>query len=196
MLAYFLACSTADVEPVVGAAPVTTAPEPPPAAEPEIPTPIVMAARQYMGRPYRFGGRGAQLDCMGLVFLAWADATGGNWRKLSVNPTRIVARRQLGPAVESLAGVPTERIDWDLLKPGDVIFLLGPTQNPAEPAIATVDGVPEWVWHMGLYSGGAERRFVVGDHFHGRVSELALPAYLTRYADWYDAIFVTRPAAR
>lgn len=128
---------------------------------------------------------------MGLVFLAWSEATGESWRRLSVNPTEIVAKRQLGETV--VAGIAAAAVDWSLLAPGDVIFLLAPTENPAEPAMTTVAGVPHWVWHMGLYSGGATRAFIVGDHFAGRVTEEPLPAYLRAHADTYDAILVTRP---
>jgi len=177
MLLFIVACATASS--------VASAVDAPP--------PVVTAARRYLGRPYQFGARGRELDCMGLVFLAWADANDADWRKLSVNPSEIVAKRQLGAPVPGLDGVPTPRIDWKLLRPGDVIFLLGPPPNPAEPSLVTIDGVPEWVWHMGLYSGGDDHRFVVGDHFHGEVVEVALPAYLHSYAAWYDAIFVTRP---
>lgn len=153
----------------------------------------VEAARRYQGRPYGWGGRGEELDCMGLVFRAWADATGGDWRKLSVNPTEIVAKRQLGPPVPGLDGVRSADIDWSLLRSGDVIFFLGPSVNRNEPSLVSLDEVPHWVWHMGLYAGGPERRFVVGDHFAGQVVELRLDVYLERHADVYKGIFVVRP---
>jgi hypothetical protein len=176
--------------------PAPPSPEPPrapplPAEAEARPPASVTAARAFLGRPYRFGGRGKTLDCMGLVFRAVSDGGRGAWRDLSVMPTTLVAEAQLGPVV--IPGVPIAAVDWDTLRPGDVLYLLAPTENPAEPAIATVDGRPHWVWHMGLYSGGPERRFVVGDHYAGKVVESSLPAYLAVHADTYDALLTTRP---
>jgi hypothetical protein len=191
LLGPMLACSEAPV--------VTAYPEPLPAIAAAAPVsaepvaPLVAAARAYLGRPYAFGGRDAQLDCMGLVFRAWSDATGRRWTKLSVKPTELVRRRQLGAPVEGLAGTRSADIDYALFRPGDVLFLLGPFENPAEPALATLDGVPQWVWHMGIWSGGPRRAFVVGDHFAGRVVEESLPDYLAWHADAYAGVFVVRP---
>lgn len=161
------------------------------AAPPAEAPPVVEAARRYLGRPYSFGERGAELDCMGLVFLSWADATGGRWRRLSVNPTEIVAKQQLGPPVPGLAGVLAADIDYGRFEPGDVIFFLGPDENPNEPALARVGGTPMWVWHMGMWTGGG--RFIVGDHFAGKVVEQDLEPYLAAHRDQYPGIYVVRP---
>lgn len=155
--------------------------------------PSVVAARAYLGRPYSWGARGQALDCMGLVFRAWSDATGQSWRSLSVNPTELVSRRQLGAPVEGLDGVKSEDIAWDRLRSGDVIFFLGDQVNPNEPALTRLDDAPHWVWHMGLYAGGPERQFVVGDHYAGHVVETSLPAYLAEHADVYRGVYVVRP---
>lgn len=160
---------------------------------PEVPAPIIVAARRYQGRLYTFGGRGRTLDCMGLVFLAWADTTGRDWRSLSVNPTQLVARRQLGRPVAGLDGVTSARIPWALLRSGDVLFFLGPAENPNEPALVSLDGVPHWVWHMGLWVGGSDQAFIVGDHYAGRVVEQPLAPYLAEHADVYAGIYVVRP---
>ena len=160
-------------------------------AEPVAPS--VVAARAYLGRPYGWAGRGQELDCMGLVFRAWSDATGKPWRSLSVKPTTIVTKRQLGAPVPGLDGVLTSAIPWELLRSGDVIFFLGTGENPNEPSLVTLADTPLWVWHMGLYAGGPERTFVVGDHYEGRVSELSLPEYLQAHSDAYVGIFVVRP---
>lgn len=153
---------------------------------------LVDAARKYLGRPYSFGGRDANLDCMGLVFLAWQDAGRGTWDDLSVNPTEIVEKRQLGAPVRGLDGVLNANVRLGNFSPGDVIFFLGYAENPAEPAIATLDGVPAWVWHMGLYAGGGN--FVVGDHYAGKVVEIPLLTYLAKHAN-YVGVFVVRPGS-
>ncbi len=175
---------TASPTPVVTPSPT---PEPPP-------HPLVEAARAYLGRPYSFGGRGEQLDCLGLIFRAWSDVTGERWRDLSVMPTVLVGEEQLGAPVPGLAGVRTADIDWALFRPGDFVLLLDPAENPAEPALVEVDGEPMWVWHTGLYSGGAERSFIVGDHYAGQVVETSLPAYLRDHADAYAGLFAVRVA--
>lgn len=153
---------------------------------------LVAAARKYLGRPYSFGGRDANLDCMGLVFLAWQDAGRGSWDDLSVNPTEIVAKRQLGTPVPGLDGVPNAQVSLSRFAPGDVIFFLGYAKNPAEPSIANLYGVPAWVWHMGMYAGGGN--FVVGDHYAGKVVEIPLLTYLAKH-DNYAGVFVVRPPA-
>lgn len=155
--------------------------------------PSVVAARRYLGRLYAFGGRGAELDCMGLVFRAWSDATGRSWRALSVNPTELVAKRQMGEPVPGLDGVLTAQVPWETLRSGDVLFFLAPAPNPNEPSLVTLGGAPQWVWHMGLYAGGPERSFVVGDHFAGAVVETPLPSYLAEHAHTYVGIYVVRP---
>ncbi|MBM4367980.1 MAG: C40 family peptidase [Deltaproteobacteria bacterium] len=173
-----LACSVAESAAVEPPAPLAGHPE------------LVEAARRYLGRPYRFGGRGEQLDCMGLVFLAWSSADRGPWRKLSVNPTTLVAKGQLGQPAPGLDGVLAGDIDLALLAPGDVLLLLGWTENPSEPALTTLGGLPAWTWHMGLYSGGG--RFIVGDHYAGKVVEEPLLAHLGRHLE-YAGLYAVRP---
>jgi cell wall-associated NlpC family hydrolase len=161
---------------------VPVVPEPAPLVL-EAPSPLVDAARAYLGRPYRFGGRGERLDCMGLVFLAWSDVTGSPWRRLSVMPTELVARGQLGAPVPGADGV--REVELSRLQPGDVLYFLAAVENPAEPPLVALDGVPVWVWHMGLYSGRGA--FIASDPVRGRVVEA--PLTLRGYA----ALFATRP---
>ena len=154
---------------------------------------LVDSAREYTGTPYRFGGRDAELDCMGLAFRAWTDARGESWKGISVNPTEIVAKRQLGVPVPRLDGVRTADIDWALLQPGDVLFFLGAQENVREPSLVTLGVSPMWVWRMGIYSNGVERRFIAGDHFAGQVAEMSLRDYFLAHSDVYAGIYVTRP---
>jgi hypothetical protein len=154
---------------------------------------LVDAAREYVGRPYHFGGRDATLDCMGLVFRAWTDARGEAWSGISVNPTEIVSKRQLGGPVPRLDGVRTSDIDWSLLQPGDILFFLGPQENVREPSLVALGFAPMWVWHMGIYTDATRRRFIAGDHFAGEVAEMSLADYLVAHADVYEGVYVTRP---
>lgn len=153
---------------------------------------LVEAARRYLGRPYSFGGRGSYIDCMGLVFRAWTDAGRGDYRGLSVNPTELVSKRQLGAPVPGLSPVASHAVDYAVLRAGDVLFFLGTAENTNEPSLASLGGQPVWVWHMGLYSGGERRDFVVGDHYAASVVETSLPAYLANHPV-YVGLFVVRP---
>ncbi len=156
---------------------------------------LVSAARNYLGRLYTFGARGPDLDCMGLVFLAWTDAGRGPWQSLSVNPTEIVAKRQLGTPIPGLSPAASRTLDLSLFQPGDVIFFLSDAENPREPALVTLQDVPLWVAHMGMYSGGPDHDFIVGDHYAGQVVEEPLAPYLALH-DIYLAVYAVRPPAR
>ena len=155
---------------------------------------LVTAARRYLGRPFRWGGRGSELDCLGLIFRTWQDVTGTSWKRVSVYPTEMVEKEHLGAPVSGLDGVLSTAIHWETLETGDFVLFLGASENPAEPALTTVDGTPMWVWHTGLYTGGPDRRFIVGDHFAGEVVETSLLRYLREEGAGYDGIFVVRPA--
>ncbi len=159
---------------------------------------LIAAAREVLGVPYRLGGRlGAPpvdregIDCQGVLFYA-AERVGRrcSWRSYSVFPTRSVERGELGRRVAGLDPVSTEELDPSLLEPGDVLWLVGFARNPAEHAIGELCDRDVWVWHTGLYSG--EGRWIVGDHFAGRVIETDLAAYLEKHCSTYAGVFVTR----
>lgn len=181
---------------LIAAAPVTALPE---ASE----RTVVAEARKLLGVRYELGGRlraktspvkegGAVegIDCQGLVFFALQPIARCGWRSFSVMPTVSIPARELGTAVAGLAPVATEKLDVTRLRPGDVIHFVGVDMNPAEPAIAHLDGKPVWVWHMALASG--DGKFIVGDHFAGAVVEEDLLAYLREHDDVYQGVFVTR----
>ncbi|MHB8875630.1 MAG: hypothetical protein ACYC8T_18245 [Myxococcaceae bacterium] len=163
------------------------------ALPPSSATKMVAAAREVLGTPYQFGGRlrgGEGLDCQGVLFLA-AEAIGRcGWKSFSVYPTLMVKAQELGAPVEGLSPVRSDRLDLARLEPGDVLLLVHPTENPAEGPIATLDGAPVWVWHTGLYAGGG--KWLVGDHFAGKVVETDLAKYLADHASSYTGVFVTR----
>lgn len=154
------------------------------------------ASLALIGAPYEWGGRlrnGEGIDCMGVVLAAAERASGCGWKSYSVKPTELVRGRYWGAPVTGLAPVSTEALDLTKLEKGDVLMLVGPLSNPAEPAIGELDGARVWVWHVGLYAG--EGTFVVGDHHAGKAVVEELLPYLRAHADEYSGLFVTRGAA-
>lgn len=157
---------------------------------------FVVAARELLGVPYQFGGRlrqpGEGIDCQGVLFYA-AERTGRcGWKSFSVMPTHSVPAGELGLPVEGLSPVAASALDVSRLEVGDMLFLVGFDENPAEPNIATLNGRAVWVWHTGVYSG--EGRWIVGDHFAGKVVEVDLKGYLAEHADTYAGVVVLRMA--
>ncbi len=152
----------------------------------------VAEARKALGTPYVLGGRLRDsrdgLDCQGLVFFALQTLSGCGWRSWSVMPTESVTG-ELGLPVAGAAPVAAARLAEVLpvLEPGDILWFVDPPENPAEPSIAALDGARVWVWHVGLYAG--DGRFVVGDHFAGKVVEEDLVTYTQQH---YAGVFVTR----
>lgn len=121
---------------------------------------LIQNAKEYLGREYRWNGRDTKknpdIDCMGLVFLAYSKTTGKPWYNLSVNPSELVKSGKLGRPVNGLEGVLREDIDYSKLKEGDVVYFL--VQNFAinDAPLAEIDGNSYWPWHMGLYEGGTD----------------------------------------
>lgn len=155
------------------------------------------ASMALLGTPYEWGGRlrGKEgVDCMGVVLAAAERASGCGWRSYSVKPTELVSGGQWGAPVEGLAPVSTAGLDVSRLQKGDVLLLVGPMANPAEPAVAALEGTPVWVWHVGLFAG--DGAFVVGDHHAGKTVVEPLLPYLIAHADEYAGVFVLRGPAK
>lgn len=153
---------------------------------------LVSKARLFLDTPYSFGGRGAgKIDCMGTVFAAAERVQRCGWKSFSYKPSVLAVDRSLGDPVVGLAPVASTKLDVGKLKAGDVLMLVAATENPREPAIGALDGHDVWVWHMGLYAG--DGKWIVGDHFAGKVVEVDLVAYLKDHADTYEGVFVLRP---
>lgn len=156
------------------------------------------AALALVGKRYDWGGRlrGSEgLDCMAVVLAAAERASGCGWRSYPVKPTELVAKKLWGTPVDGLSPIATDALRLEQLEPGDVLFFVGPAENPAEPAIGALGGRPVWVWHVGLYLGGG--RFVVGDHHAGLAVVEELKPYLVRHGEEYAGLLVTRgPAER
>jgi hypothetical protein len=151
----------------------------------------VAAAKELVGKTYQMGGRlrGTEgIDCQGVVFYAVERLTSCGWRSFSVNPTESVRFKELGEGVPGLFPVPTEELDPSLIQPGDVIMLLAPVENPAEPSMVTLGGERLWVWHVGLAIG--DGKWINADPFTAQVQEGDLLEYLREHE--YPSIAVTR----
>jgi cell wall-associated NlpC family hydrolase len=164
------------------------------ALSPERTSHLLQAARELLGVRYQFGGRlrssGDGIDCQGLVFYALERIHKCTWRSYSVMPTKTLAWQEIGSPVAGLAPVAVTNLALDKLRAGDFVMLLSSTENPAEPAIASLDGKKMWVWHVGLYSGSG--RWINADPFAGVVQEVELLRYLESVPSNYEGIFVTR----
>ena len=150
---------------------------------------MLQAARELKGVPYTFGGRlreGEGIDCLGLIYFAAERVGPCGWKSFSVNPTTLVKRKELGVPVPGLSPAAVDAFDAGALQPGDVVFLLSPSKNPAEPSIASIDGGAMWVWHTGLAT--EDGRFIEADI--PTVIEPDLNEYLHLYG--YAGIYVLR----
>lgn len=163
---------------------------------PEQQAAVVKAARDVEGVPYDLGGRLQKdrgLDCQGLVFYALQPIAKCGWKSWSVLPTTSV-KGELGLPVPGLAPVLAADVEKSLalFQPGDVLWFLDPTENPAEPALTSIGEVPHWVWHTALYTG--DGHFIAGepswpDGAGGAVVDQVLVDYVVAH---YAGVFVTR----
>lgn len=157
---------------------------------------FVENAKKYLGTEYNWGGRLTEnnpgLDCLGLIFLPYAKTFGTKWTEISVNPSEIVEKKQLGKPVEGLEGVLTKDVDISKLEEGDIIYLLNQTKIKDKP-LAEINGKKYWPWHTGIYSNKKENLFL-------HANPGAYPRYETKVVEYdfkevledNDAIFVTR----
>jgi hypothetical protein len=136
------------------------------AGPPTVQDRIVAAAEQYLGKPYRFGGRDGRpgcvgaarcdegIDCLSLVFFAYEKVLKKPWARFSVKPSVLVARRQLGVPVKGLAGVLAADLDRSLLRKGDVLLFLLKGYNLDADQPLLVRGEDKYgVWHTALVHG-------------------------------------------
>jgi hypothetical protein len=153
---------------------------------------IVQAARELLGTNYDFGGRlrdkNDGIDCQGLVFYAAERIGSCNWKSFSTMPTKTVKNQELGTPVDGLSPVAFKDLDLDKLQTGDVINMVAPIKNNAEPAIGKLEDQDVWVWHVGMYT--QDGHWIHADPFSGKVVEENLKNYLGQYS--YQGIYVTR----
>ena len=146
------------------------------------------AAKRYVGVPFVWGGRSKdELDCLGLLFLAYTEVTGKRWQGLSVLPSKLVKSGELGKPVEDIDGILREKIDYTQLKKGDIIyFLVTEKIYDTDVPLLEIDGIPYWVWHVGIYAGFDKKPMVLhacpSDHV--KIEPLE--------GIYFEAIFVTR----
>ncbi|HEX9768447.1 MAG TPA: NlpC/P60 family protein [Kiloniellales bacterium] len=93
---------------------------------------VIAAARAYVGRPFRWGGRSARgLDCVGLPLMVARDLKVAGWEKLWNDPechayARVRAPGFLRAKLDTFCqeGV-LVRIDRDRLQAGDLVLRFG-----------------------------------------------------------------------
>lgn len=172
--------------------PAESPPEPvekpaPARARPEIEQAIALA-EATKGTPWKWNGRLTPqlpgLDCLGIIFVAYGEATGTPWRDYPVNPSELVASAKLGNVVPEVAGVLRGNVPVDALKRGDILyFLVEGYEIPDKPLL--VDGERRyWPWHTGIYLGD-------GNVLNSHPSQGVVVMRLTDIS--WDALFATRP---
>lgn len=162
---------------------------------------FVAAAQSLMGVRYQLGGRlkdNQGVDCQGILFFAAERmrSTRGRrcgWKSYDVMPSTAIPRGELGTTV--VGPTPAHQLDWQKLRPADVVWLLAPERNPKEPAVGTLGGQQMWVWHTGLISrvDAQGAVFLNADPFSGAVMEMDLKRYMTTYG--YAGVVITRMKA-
>lgn len=148
------------------------------------------AAKKYLDVPFVWGGRSKKkLDCMGLLFLAYKDITGNDWRQLSIYPSKLVKSEKLGKVVKGLDGVLRENLEVENLRKGDVLyFLVKEKVYDTDVPLVNIDSVSYWVWHMGIFAG--TDTFGLPLCLHARPGDKAVIEPLEDV--YFEAIFVTR----
>lgn len=120
-------------------------------------------ARKYVETPYRWGGRLTKknpgLDCLGLVFLSYSKTFETNWRDISVYPSEIIEKEQLGNPIKGLNGVLKENLDISKLEKGDIVYLLTNSEIN-DKSLAKINGQEYWPWHVGIYSDKEKNLFL------------------------------------
>ena len=189
------ACASAPSEqPAPGPPPETIVAAPAPRAASTAPSPTVeaavLAAKKYIGHHYEWAGRDTAknpgIDCLGLLYLGFGEATGTPWRRYPVNPSQLVGSGLLGAPVPGLDGVLRAEIEWSKLRRGDVLyFLMEGYEIKDTPLWVDAQGARYWPWHTGLYLD--EGRDLA---LHASPSAGVTEQPLDEIA--FDALFVTR----
>lgn len=152
---------------------------------------FVKNAREYLGKEWIWWGRLTKknpgIDCLGLIFLSYAKTFNKKWTEISVYPSEIVKKEQIGKPVEGLEGVLTKDIDFSKLKEGDIIYLLSLNKIDDVP-LAKINGVNYWPWHTGIYSNKKENLFLHAKPQY-KVVEQNFKDYIQQTS---EGIFVTR----
>ena len=163
----------------------------------ENPNPIVEEATKYLGTPYGWGGRDTKnnpnIDCLGLVFLAYANATNKDWKKFPVSAWELIEQETLGKPVKGLDGVLSKDIDYNLFKEGDVIHLLSDDKLRTHwKPVTTLNDTNYYAHHTGIYLG--DRQFIHANPYSPLDHEVITSDLKTFvHEGGFNAISVTRP---
>src|SRR3989344_1718610 len=108
---------------------------------------FVKNAKKYLGTKYQWDGRNTKknpnLDCLGLIFLAYSKTYNKKWTEISVNPSEIVKKEQLGKPVKGLDGILEKNVDFTRLEDGDIIYLLRTIKIEDKP-LSEINGRKYW----------------------------------------------------
>jgi cell wall-associated NlpC family hydrolase len=175
------------VAPPPAAASNVQAPPPPAPSDPRVERAITWA-EAALGTEYRWDGRGTDrlpgLDCLGVIFRAYGQATDTDWRRYPVNPSELVAGGLLGRPVPGLDGVLRSAVAVEDLRRGDVLYLLMREYLlKDEPLWVHPDESRYWPWHTGIYLGEGQ---VLNSHPGRGVVVMPLEELM------FDGLFVTR----
>ena len=158
---------------------------------------FVENARKYFGAEYIWGGRLTKmnpgLDCLGLIFLPYAETFNKKWTEISVNPSEIIEKKQLGKQIKGLDGILTENIDFSKLEEGDIIYLLAEERKINDKPLAEINGKKYWPWHTGIYSNKEKNLFLHANPGAYPRGEMKVVEYdFKEILKDNDALFVTR----
>jgi len=152
---------------------------------------FVENAKKYLGTKYQWDGRNTKknpnLDCLGLIFLAYSKTYNKKWTEISVNPSEIVKKEQLGKPVKGLEGVLKDSINFSKLEEGDIIYLLSTSEIKDKP-LAKINGIDYWPWHTGIYSD-KKNNLLLHAEPGKKVVETDFKEYLNKTIT--DGIFIT-----
>src|SRR3989344_5053434 len=152
---------------------------------------FVENAKKYLGEEYQWGGRltkkNPNLDCLGLIFLAYSKTYNKKWTEISINPSEIVKKEQLGKPVKGLEGILKDSINFSALEEGDIIYLLSASEIKDKP-LAKINGINYWPWHTGIYSD-KKNNLLLHAEPGKKVVETDFKEYLNRTIT--DGIFIT-----
>jgi cell wall-associated NlpC family hydrolase len=161
---------------------------PPPEPGSELVEAAIAEAETHIGTPYRWGGRNTEthpgLDCLGIMYVAYGEASDTPWKDYSVFPSRWVKSSKLGDPVPGLDGALASQLEKNLLKRGDVLYFLTKGFVLDDEPLLTVGEDKYWPWHTGIYWGN-------GQVLHAAPGWGVTKEPLDNIT--FDALFATRP---
>lgn len=150
-------------------------------------------SKSHIGTPYRFNGRKTEklpgMDCMGAVFIPYANTFNENWRDYSVKPKELIENQTMGKPVKGLDGVLNESVDKSDLEEGDIIYFLSKQHHNNERTLKKIEGDDYKIGHMGIYTD-KEKNQVLNAFMTGtKVREQSIESLYKAF----EGLYVTRP---